>query len=135
LIPAAIVHPQWAVLLELTVDYFIMAFAAVLGMLQASSAYAGRSKMCFFNRPLHAYIFAVLTTGPAMLGFFTWNWRHATGLIEGSQQFIYFSLACACAVGLSLLLSWSVRHAGLQVPHYRLIKRLPRTVGVRDKGA
>ena len=112
-----------------------MAFAAVLGVLQASSAYAGRSKMCFFNRPVHAYIFTVLTTGPAMVGFFTWNWRNATGLIEGSQQFMYFSLACACAVGLSLLLSWSVRHAGLQVPHYRLIKRLPRTVGVHEKGS
>jgi hypothetical protein len=123
------------VLLELTAEYFTMALAAVLGVLQASAAYSGRYKMCFFNRPIHAYIFAGLTTGPAMVGFFTWNWRNATGLIEGSQQFIYFSLACACAIGLSLLLSWSVRHAGLQVPRYTLIKRGSKTVDVREKGS
>jgi hypothetical protein len=122
------------VLLELTAEYFTMALAAVLGVLQASAAYAGRYKMCFFNRSIHAYLFCALTTGPAMAGFFTWNWRNATGLVEGTQQFMYFTLAAACAVGLSLLLSWSVRHAGLQVPHYRLIRRLPRTVNVREKG-
>ena len=135
MIAPAIVHPHWMVLLELTAEYFTMVLAAVLGVLQASAAYSGRHKMCFFNRSIHAYIFAALTTGPAMVGFFTWNWRNATGLIEGSQQLMFFTLATACAVGLSLLLSWSVRHAGLQVPHYTLIKRLPKTVKVPEKGA
>jgi hypothetical protein len=129
----AVVQPHWMVLLELTAEYFFMTLAAVLGVIQAAAAFSGRDKLCFFNRPIHAYIFAFLTTGPSMAGFFTWNWRNATGLVEGSQQFIYFSLSCACAVGLSLLLSWAVRHAGLRVPGADLLKRKSRTANVSEK--
>lgn len=131
----AVVQPHWMVLLELTAEYFFMTLAAVLGVIQAAAAYSGREKLSFFNRPLHAYIFAFLTTGPAMAGFFTWNWRNATGLVEGSQQFIYFTIACACAVGLSLLLSWSVRHAGLRVPDYDRLKKNARTAKVPERKA
>ena len=131
----AVVHPHWMVLLELTAEYFFMTLAAVLGVIQAAAAYSGREKLSFFNRPVHAYIFAFLTTGPAMVGFFTWNWRNATGLVEGSQQFIYFTIACACAVGLSLLLSWSVRHAGLRVSDYERLKKSPRTAKVPERKA
>jgi hypothetical protein len=124
------------VLLELTAEYFTMTLAAVLGVIQAAAAYSDRSKLSFFNRPIQAYIFAVLTTGPAMVGFFTWNWRNATGLIEGSQQFIYFTLAAACAVGLSLLLSWSVQHAGLRQPNYdRIIKRTAKAARLPEEKA
>ena len=131
----AVIHPHWMVLLELTAEYFFMALAAVLGVLQAAAAYSGRDKLCFFNRPIHAYIFAFLTTGPAMIGFFTWNWRNATGLVEGSQQFIYFSIACACAVGLSLLLSWSVQHAGLRTTTFEQLRRNSRTARVPERKA
>ena len=131
----AVVHPHWVVLLELTAEYFFMTLAAVLGVLQAAAAYSGRDKLMFFNRPIHAYIFAFLTTGPAMVGFFTWNWRNATGLVEGSQQFIYFTIACACAVGLSLLLSWSVSHAGLRTTNYEQLKRNSRTAKVPERKA
>lgn len=129
----AVVQPHWMVLLELTAEYFFMTLAAVLGVIQAAAAYSGREKLSFFNRPFHAYIFALLTTGPAMVGFFTWNWRNATGLVEGSQQFIYFTIACACAVGLSLLLSWSVRHAGLRVPDYQRLGKNARTAKVPER--
>ncbi len=134
-VPPAVVHPNLVFLFNLTAEYFTLAFAAIIGVLQAAAAYSGRSKLCIFNRPVHAYIFAALTTGPAMIGFFTWNWRNATGYIQGAQQFYYFSLAFACAMGLSLLLSWSVRQAGLQIPRYTPIKRIPRAVGVREKGS
>lgn len=135
MIAPAVVHLNWIFVLDLTAEYFTLAFGAIIGVLQAAAAYSGRDKLCFFNRPIHAYIFAVVTGGPAMIGFFTWNWRNATGYIQGAQQFYYFSLAFACAVGLSLLLSWSARQAGLQVPRYTLIKRIPRTVKVVEKGS
>lgn len=78
---------------ELALEYFVLVFAASLGVLQAVAAYNGLRGLSFFNRPTWGYLLAVLTTGPALVAFFTWNMRNATGIIEGGQQFLLLSLA------------------------------------------
>ena len=130
----AVIQPHWLVVFELTAEYFTMALAAALGVIQAAAAFSGRSRLLFFSRPFQAYLFAALTTGPAMTGFFTWNWRNPTGLIEGSQQFVFFSLACACAIGLSILLSYAVREAGLDRRYDAAPRRRNRTFKVTQEG-
>jgi len=78
---------------ELALEYFVLVFAASVGVLQAVAAYNGLRGLSFFSRPTWGYLLAVCTTGPALVAFFTWNMRNATGIIEGAQQLVLLSLA------------------------------------------
>ena len=87
----------------LALEYFILVFAASLGVFQAAAAYNGLRGLSFFSRPTWGYLLAALTTGPALVAFFTWNLRNATGVIEGAQQLALLSLAIMAAYIVTLV--------------------------------
>ena len=89
----------------LALEYFVLVFAASLGVFQAAAAYNGLRGLSFFNRPTWGYLLAALTTGPALAAFFTWNLRNATGVIEGAQQLVLLSLAIMAAYIVTLVAS------------------------------
>ncbi|MES0329019.1 MAG: hypothetical protein ABUK06_01900 [Dehalococcoidales bacterium] len=87
----------------LALEYFALVFAASLGVFQAAAAYNGLRGLSFFSRPTWGYLFAAITTGPALAAIFTWNLRNATGIIEGGQQFLLLSPAILAAYLLTLV--------------------------------
>jgi len=87
----------------LALEYFILVFAASLGVFQAAAAYNGLRGLSFFSRPTGGYLFAAITTGPALAAIFTWNLRNATSIIEGGQQFVLLSPAILAAYLLTLV--------------------------------
>ena len=89
----------------LALEYFVLVFAASLGVFQAAAAYNGLRGLSFFNRPTWGYLLAALTTGPTLVAFFTWNLRNATGVIEGAQQLVLLSLAIMAAYIVTLVAS------------------------------
>lgn len=98
-------------ILELSLEYFSLVFAAAVGVIQAAAGHGGQNQLFFLKKNLHGYIFAGMTVIPAMAGFFTWNYRNPTGITEGTQQFYLFLLAAACAMVVSVLvtriITWS----------------------------
>lgn len=115
-------------------EYSLLVFGAGVGIIQAAAAYNRLKGLLFFpyqafNTPLRiwpsgyrlgqyfswGYIFALATIAPALVSFFFWNRRNATGIIEGSQQALFFFLSMTAAMIFTLLLSsiinhWRLRH-------------------------
>lgn len=87
----------------LALEYFVLVFAASLGVFQAAAAYNGLRGLSFFSRPTGGYLLAAFTTGPALAAFFTWNLRNASGIIEGAQQLVLLSLAIMAAYIVTLV--------------------------------
>ena len=85
-------------MLETSLDYSILVFVAVVGLVQAAVTYNNVSRLSFFKQKRVAYISAVLLTGGALTGFFTWNYWEVTGVVEGSQQFGLFVLSSFIAL-------------------------------------
>lgn len=115
----------------LTVRYILAVFAAVSGVIQAASARAGIRGLMFF--PCHvrfrlwpslryviltpvrfSYLFAGITVIPALLYMFGWNEYNEVGLIEGSEQALWFVLGTFAAGIFCLLLSSLINHRCLQ---------------------
>jgi hypothetical protein len=96
-------------MLESSLKYSILVFIAVVGLLQASGSYNGSAVFSFFKEKYLAVIFAVLTTGSALVAFFTWNYWSETGVIEGSQQFSLFLLSALLAVIFDGVVSLCIR--------------------------
>ncbi|MFC1865848.1 hypothetical protein ACFLYB_03955 [Chloroflexota bacterium] len=95
-------------------EYFYLSLIASIGVIQAAVAYNGLKGISFFSYRVSAYLFMLLTMGPAMVSFFTWNERNATGVIEGREQFFFFMLAIVAAIGFTLVLSSLLKHWSLR---------------------
>jgi hypothetical protein len=80
-------------LFSLSWKYFLLVFIAVLGVLQGAAAHNDLRGLRFFRYLPASYAFSVLTVGFSLFVFFNWNSRYATGIIEGSQQVLLFTLA------------------------------------------
>ena len=59
------------------------------------------------------FIFAGLTVIPALVGLFTWNQRNPTAVVEGLQQFYFFSLATFLAFVFTVLVSHLIQKSKL----------------------
>jgi hypothetical protein len=116
----------------LALEYFILVFAAVLGIIQAAAAHAGLRGLLFAPGTVRirfwpsghrwtltyyhfSYLFAVITVLSALGFFFVWNQYNETGIIEGPEQAGLFVLSTACAGILSLVASsivnqWRLQH-------------------------
>jgi hypothetical protein len=94
--------------------YCGLVFCAVAGVLQAAAAYNNLKGLLFFKKRLSAYIFAGLAAGFSLFVFFIWNYRYATGMIEGSQQAGYFALSAAAAVFFTLIVSSIIKYSSLK---------------------
>ena len=89
----------------LALEYFYLAFVAIVGVLQIVAAYNDLRGVSFFNCKIYGYLFAVFTVGPALAGFFTWHLRNPFGVIQGREQFGFFMLALTIALILTLTAS------------------------------
>lgn len=85
-------------MLETSLDYSILVFVAVVGLVQAAGTYINLPKLSFFKQKKIAFMFAVLLTGGALAAFFAWNYWAVTGVVEGSEQFGLFVLASFIAL-------------------------------------
>ena len=98
----------------LYLEYFFLVFIAALGVLQIAAIYAGMRGLSFFSRTSHGFVFAGLTVIPALVGLFTWNQRNPTAVVEGLQQFYFFSLATFLAFVFTVLVSHLIQRSKLQ---------------------
>jgi len=98
----------------LALEYFYLVLVSSIGVIQAAVTYNGLKGISFFSYKVSAYLFMLLTTGPAMASFFTWNERNATGVIEGREQFCFFMLAIVAAIGFTLAFSSLLKHWNLR---------------------
>lgn len=112
-------------------EYGILVFVAVLGVIQAAAANAslrgllfapGTVRIRFFPSGrrwaltyLHfSYLFAAVTVLPALGYFFVWNSHNATGIIQGSEQAGLFVLSTAAGGIFSLIASSLINQWRLQ---------------------
>tara|TARA_B100001971_G_C17759205_1_gene319330 strand:- start:43 stop:447 length:405 start_codon:yes stop_codon:yes gene_type:complete len=98
----------------LALEYFGLAFVAIVGVLQIVAAYNDLRGVSFFNCKIYGYLFAVFTVGPAMAGFFTWHLRNPFGVIQGREQFGFFMLALTIAFIFTLATSSLLKKKRLQ---------------------
>jgi hypothetical protein len=120
----------------LALEYSLLVFLAGIGLMQAAAAYNGlRGLLLFpyqaFNSPLRVwpsglrlrqkfswgYVFAAVTVGPAMVDFFFWNRRNATGIIEGPEQAGLFFLSMVISLIFTLVFGSLVNHWRLRHNH------------------
>jgi hypothetical protein len=97
----------------LAFEYFYLVLIASIGVIQAAVAYSGFKGISFFRHKIFSYLFTILTLGPVLGAFFTWNERNLTGVIEGSEQFYLFMLAIVAAIGFTLFLSSLLNHRSI----------------------
>ena len=115
----------------LALEYSLLVFAAVLGVIQAAAANAGLRGLLFapgavrirfwpserrWTLTYHhfSYLFAAVTVLPALGFFFVWNSHNATGIIQGSQQAGFFVLSTAAGGIFSLAASSLINQWRLQ---------------------
>ena len=100
-------------LLHLALIYGGLVFCAVTGVIQAAAAYNNLTGLLFFREKIWAYLFAILIAGFSLSIFFIWNYRYATGEIEGSQQAGFFFLSTIAALIFTLILSSVIKTQSL----------------------
>jgi len=88
----------------MTGDYVLYNFIACLGIIQAAVGYGGIRGLCFFKRPIFAYIFALVVVSASSAWFFTADNRNLKGL-EGTEQFTYMIAAAGTALIATVALS------------------------------
>ncbi|MGA3094198.1 MAG: hypothetical protein ABSD79_02280 [Dehalococcoidales bacterium] len=128
----------------LSLEYAILVFVAVLGVIQAAAANASLRGLLFapgtvrirfwpWGRRwtltyLHfSYLFAAVTVLPALGFFFVWNSHNATGIIQGSEQAGLFVLSTAAGGIFSLVASsfinqWRLQHNQTQAQGLEALK-------------
>ena len=98
----------------LALEYFGLAFVAIVGVLQIVAAYNDLIGVSFFSRKIYSYLFAASTVGPTLAGFFTWHLRNPFGVIQGREQFGFFVLALTIAFIFTLATSSLLKKKRLQ---------------------
>ena len=99
-----------------SVNYCLLVFIGVLGVLQLAAAYNNFRSLLFFPRRLYTVIFSALAIGFALFAFFTWNDFNRIVvdgvspttrpyIVEGSQQTGSFILSAAAAIIFTLVFS------------------------------
>jgi hypothetical protein len=87
-----------------SLNYCLLVFIAVLGVIQLAALYNDFRGLLFFPRRLYTLAFAFIAIGSALAAFFTWNDVHKV-IVEGSQQTGSFVLSTAAAIVFSLVCS------------------------------
>ena len=105
-----------------SLNYGLLVFIAVMGVLQLASVYNHLRGLLFFTRKIYSLAFAVLAIGVALFGFFTWNdynkimvgGSQQTFIVEGSQQTGSFVLSAAAAIIFTLVASSVINYRRLE---------------------
>jgi hypothetical protein len=99
---------------ELAVEYCCLVFIAAVGVFQAAAAHNELRGLSFFSRKTYGYLFALLTTGPALAVFFQLEFKTLPWILEGPQQFGLFTIAVATALIVTLVASSLLKHSQLK---------------------
>ena len=97
-------HRSAIILVMWSLNYCLLVFIAVLGVLQLAAVYNGLRGLLFFPREIYSLAFAVLAIGIVLFAFFTWN-DVVPYIVEGSQQFASFVLSAAAGIIFTLVFS------------------------------
>jgi hypothetical protein len=87
-----------------SLNYCLLVFIAVLGVIQLAALNNNFRGLLFFPRRLYTLAFAFIAIGSALVAFFTWNDVHKV-IVEGSQQTGSFVLSAAAAIIFTLVCS------------------------------
>jgi hypothetical protein len=98
-------------LLSLSWKYFLLVLIAVMGVLQGAAARNNLRGLQFFGHRSVSYVFAAMAAGFSLFFFFHWNYRYATGVIEGAQQVGLFALGTLAALVGTVGVSSAIRSA------------------------
>jgi hypothetical protein len=104
----------------LSAKYCLAVFIAGLGLYQLAAIRNDLRGILFFRNKGYTYLFATLALIPSLYYFFTWNYRNVTGVIEGYQQAILFTLSMLFALLFTLCLSSLLNRVQFQVNTHRI---------------
>ncbi len=95
---SAIILVMWSL------DYCLLVFIAVTGVIQLAAFYNGLRGLLFFQHRIVTLAFAFIAIGAALVVFFVWNDVHKV-IVEGSQQTGSFVFSSASAIIFTLVCS------------------------------
>jgi hypothetical protein len=87
-----------------SINYCLLVFISVLGVMQLAAAHNNIRSLLFFTRTIYTVCFAVLAIGFALFAFFTWNDFNSI-IVEGGQQTGSFVLSAAAGILFTLFFS------------------------------
>lgn len=96
---------------QLSMEYIALVFLAVVGVLQLAAMHGCWNKLVFFQNRLLGHILSVLLVIAPLILLFTWNYRNATGIIQGTEQAGLFVLSMVLAILFTLVLSSALNHS------------------------
>jgi hypothetical protein len=99
-----------------SVNYCLLVFISVLGVLQLAAAYNNFRGLLFFPRKIYCVCFAVVATGFGLFAFFTW-YNFNSFVVEGSQQTGSFVLSAAAGILFTLVFSSVMNYRRLGAGH------------------
>jgi phosphate/sulfate permease len=105
-----------------SLNYCLLVFIAVVGVLQLAAAYNNYRGLLFFPVKIYSLVFGVIAVGMALAGFFLWYDLNDI-IVEGSQQ--TGSFVISAAIGIIFTLGFSSL-----VNHRRLNSGVPRQDGL-----
>jgi hypothetical protein len=96
-----------------SLNYCLLVFIAVVGVLQLAAVYNNLRGLLFFPRKIYSLVFAVFAIVVALFAFFAWNDYNKIMVggsqqiltVEGSQQTGSFVLSAAAAILFTLIAS------------------------------
>jgi hypothetical protein len=100
---SAIISIMWSL------NYCLLVFISVLGILQLAAVYNNFRGLLFFPRAIYNICFAVFAIGFALFAFFTW-YDFNSFVVEGSQQTGSFVLSAAAGIVFTLVFSSIINH-------------------------
>ncbi len=101
-----------------SLNYCLLVFVAVLGVLQLAAVYNDFRGLLFFPRKIYSLVFAVFAIGFALFAFFAWNdlnrifveGSQQIFIVEGSQQTGSFIISAAVGILFTLVFSSLVNY-------------------------
>jgi uncharacterized membrane protein len=103
------------IFLKLSLAYSIPVFLARVGVLQGCAAYNSLSGLLFSPKKIFSYALAIVTIVLALASLFDWNWRYATGIIQGAQQAEFSFLGTALAFVFTVIVAWLINRSRFPV--------------------
>jgi hypothetical protein len=107
----------------LGLKYFLMVWAAIVGVIQAAAAYNGLRGLMFFPWKIVCYIFCGLVVAGVLTVMFLWNYLYEVNVVAGSEQAGWFLYSTAAAIIFTVIVS-SLIHIRFYTPGAEKLKGL-----------
>jgi len=98
---------------ELSIEYGVLVFLAVIGILQWAVVPGKLKGMSFFRKRTYNYIFAAVFVAAPLVALSTWNYRNEVGIVQGSEQAGLFMISMVAGVLVTLVISSLINYSRL----------------------